>query len=643
MKSFSTRTFSGLGLAFALAIVLASGCHSGDGVENALGEGGDGGGDTEEALNGVLKIEQERYSFLEGAGIVTIEVLRAGGAQGAVSVSYAAAGDSAAAFADFIVREGERLVWEDGDAEPKEISILIQGNDDDDGTRQFSIALAEPAGGAALGSPASAVIAIRDDDGPAGSAAAPWAVTAVLSSSCTSGFSDVATDAEGNAYAVGYIQDGSGGACTFDFGGGWVLSGVYGNNPVIAKYDAEGVIQWARTIWQSSVDAESWFNSVAVDSTGNAYVAGDATYYAGGICFGDGGSVCLSMPFLSGKLPIVVKYAADGMALWARTLTSGESDAGFSGIAVDSLGNTYAAGDIYGSAVSYCFDGFLWSPSLCVTGSYAGENAVIVSYDTNGNVRLATTTTYADQASQFHGVSVDADGNAYAVGHAGPGNTIFSNGVGFSSLVPGAGIVKYNSSGLAQWARSIPDATDGSGFMGVAAGASGAVYAVGYLLGASYYDFGYGVGVQPSYAGQNPVIVKYDASTSAPLWAMTASSASAGSWFQDVSVDAAGNPAAVGTIIGTNPVDFGNAVSIAGAHGIYNIALVNYDANGAAQWARTVVSAPDDSQFYGVSVAPEEGIYAVGYVRYGPYDFGDGVTLEESGTMTPIIVKYLLE
>ena len=131
MKSFSTRTFSGLGLAFALAIVLASGCHSGDGVENALGEGGDGGGDTEEALNGVLKIEQERYSFLEGAGIVTIEVLRAGGAQGAVSVSYAAAGDSAAAFADFIVREGERLVWEDGDAEPKEISILIQGNDDD--------------------------------------------------------------------------------------------------------------------------------------------------------------------------------------------------------------------------------------------------------------------------------------------------------------------------------------------------------------------------------------------------------------------------------------------------------------------------------------------------------------------------------
>ena len=120
----------------------------------------------------------------------------------------------------------------------------------------------------------------------------------------------------------------------------------------------------------------------------------------------------------------------------------------------------------------------------------------------------------APENSYFYGVSVDPSGNTYAVGYIyGTGSFDFGNGV----TVAGGNadrntvIVKYDSTGAAQWARSTAaGAPDYSGFSGVSVDPSGNAYAVGEItFSTGSYDFGNGVTVAGGYDGNNTVIVKY--------------------------------------------------------------------------------------------------------------------------------------
>lgn len=194
------------------AFILIAGCTGGGGLrsEETL-EGTDtedsGEAGTESEVHpGVIKVASNAYSFLENAGIVSIDVTRTGGTQGAVSVRYSATNGSAHAWSDFVVRQGERLSWEDGDGASKKIFILLRDNNENEWSKSFSISLAGAAGGASLGSPSSATVSIVDDDA---------AVTqGVLS------FSDASSSAgEGSGAVTLYVRrsGGSTGEVTVDY------------------------------------------------------------------------------------------------------------------------------------------------------------------------------------------------------------------------------------------------------------------------------------------------------------------------------------------------------------------------------------------------------------------------------------------
>jgi hypothetical protein len=184
---------------------------------------------------------------------------------------------------------------------------------------------------------------------------------------------------------------------------------------------------------------------------------------------------------------------------------------------------------------------------------------------------------------------VDAGGNVYAAGYvSGTGSFDFGGGVAatgackYSSLV----LVRYNSSGVAQWARTVSAASDPSSFDSVAADAAGRVYAVGRINGTASFNFGEGIAVTGPGTYSNPVLVRYDPA-GMPQWARTVAAGLLSPSFSSVAVDPDGSVYAIVRIAGTGIFDFGGGVTAKGTTWGSNAVLVKYDPSGVALWART--------------------------------------------------------
>ena len=242
----------------------------------------------------------------------------------------------------------------------------------------------------------------------------------------------------------------------------------------------------------------------------------------------------------------------------------------------------------------------------------------------------AQTLTAGVDGSFFNSVSVASDGSVYAAG--------FINGTGiynFGNNVAAAGtyidenivLVKYNSSGVAQWAQTVTAGVDGSLFNGVFVASDGTVYAAGYITGTGTYNFGNSVTAAGTNTnGINMVLVQYNSSGMAQ-WAQTATAGSDYSNFYSVSVASDGSVYAAGDIYGTNTFNFGNSVTAGGTYTGYNPVVVKYNSSGAAQSAQTVTAGSNESEFSSVSVASDGTVYAAGYITgSGTYNFGNSVT-----------------
>jgi hypothetical protein len=149
--------------------------------------------------------------------------------------------------------------------------------------------------------------------------------------------------------------------------------------------------------------------------------------------------------------------------------------------------------------------------------------------------------------------------------------------------------VKYDSSGAAQWARTVGKGSADSNFGSLAVDTGGNVYAAGSIIDMGTFTFGQGVTAAGVYSDSNAVVVKYDSSGTAQ-WARTVSAGSNYSSFSSLAVDAGGNVYAAGSIIGMGTFTFGQGVTAAGTYGGSNAVVVKYDSSGAAQWARVAIA-----------------------------------------------------
>jgi len=140
---------------------------SGHGMLNLAGAynvltGGGGGSNP-----GSLQFDTSSVSVDETAGAVSLTVTRVGGSDGTVTADYASADGSANAGLDYQASAGTVSLGDGITSTVVNIGILDDG--DAEGDEDFSVGLANPSGGATLGSPTTTTVTIVDDEpsGPA--------------------------------------------------------------------------------------------------------------------------------------------------------------------------------------------------------------------------------------------------------------------------------------------------------------------------------------------------------------------------------------------------------------------------------------------------------------------------------------------
>ncbi len=317
---------------------------------------------------------------------------------------------------------------------------------------------------------------------------------------------------------------------------------------------------WTR---QFGTTLEDEAQSVAVDSSGNVYVAGT----------------------ISGALPgqtalgrfdaYVRKYDSAGTEVWTRQFGSPGGDRALS-VSVDSSGGVYVAGST---------DGAL--PGQTALGSL---DAYVRKYDSAGN-ELWTRQFGSPDSDYPLSVSVDSSGGVYVAGTtrgALPGQTSLG---GFDAFVR-----KYDGAGTEVWTRQIGSA-EGDGADSVSVDSSGGVYVAGYISGA--------LPGQAFLGGADAFVRKYD-SAGIEVWTRQFGSPES-DLANSVSVDGSGNVYVAGDTRGVLP-----GQTYLGSSDAF---VRKYDSAGIEVWTQQFGTAELDNAS-SVSVdSSSGGVYVAGQVR----------------------------
>jgi len=399
----------------------------------------------------------------------------------------------------------------------------------------------------------------------------------------------VTVDALGNAYVTGYFE-----SPTITFGSFTLTNNGLGD-VFLVKYDANGIVQWAKSAIGTSND---WGKSVTVDAIGNAYVTG---YFRSPTITFDSYTLTNSGSYL-GEI-FLVKYSTSGNVLWAKSAGGPNSDEGTS-IALDALGNLYMTGYFESPAITF--------------GTFTLTNSkyfamFLVKYDTSGNVQWAKSGIGENQ-DWGRSVALDAIGNAYVTGNFQSPTLTFGSYTLTNNGLGDVFLVKYDASGNVLWAKSAGGTTDDLG-LSVATDAMSNAYVTGNFNSPTITFDSY---IFTNSGDRDLFLAKYDASGNV-LWAK-----SAGGWGWDegnsVAVDVCGNSYVTGdfqsptitfgTITLTNAgyVDILFAKAESGSSGInenQNSISVSVYPNPVAEKIKLIM--PDGETIYNIKIVNVEG------------------------------------
>jgi len=236
------------------------------------------------------------------------------------------------------------------------------------------------------------------------------------------------------------------------------ISGKY--DTFLVKYNSSGVKQWAQQLGTSSDDNNTSAEGVTVDSSDNIYVTGSTK---SGL---DGNTS-------SGDWDIfLVKYNSSGTKQWTQQLGNSSKDIG-DGVAVDSSNNIYVTGKTGGGLDNNTHFGS--NDIFLVKYNSLGEKQWTQQlgghwYDSSGNLIYS----HNDDGT---GVTVDSSNNIYVTG-------VTSRIIGGNTDYGGVDIilVKYNSSGVKQWAKQLGSSGWDQG-KGVTVDSSDNIYVTGSTNG----------------------------------------------------------------------------------------------------------------------------------------------------------------
>ncbi|MBI5772128.1 MAG: SBBP repeat-containing protein [Verrucomicrobia bacterium] len=301
----------------------------------------------------------------------------------------------------------------------------------------------------------------------------------------------ITVDSAGNVFVTGYSSS---------------TNNTYLYDYATIKYRADGTPLWTNR-YNGPDDSGDGANSIAVDSAGNAFVAG--------ISKGD---------------YVTIKYLADGTPAWTNRYNGpGNGDDTANALAVDSAGNVFVTGESIGSGTAgsdYATIKYLADGTPAWTNRYSGQTnggdlARALAVDSAGNVVV---TGYSDRgdgtSNNYVTIKYLANGtpawtnlyngpgngydNAYALAVDRAGNVfVTGESIGGNSYVDCA-TIKYLADGTPVWTNIYNSpANFNDGARAIAADSAGNVFVAGFTISTNGY---------PDY-----VTLKYSAPTSPPV------------------------------------------------------------------------------------------------------------------------------
>ena len=237
----------------------------------------------------------------------------------------------------------------------------------------------------------------------------------------------LAIDSSGNAYVAGYTA-----STNFPTKNPLQASKSGSNDAFIAKINSAGsALSYSTYIGGSSDD---YGESIAVDSSGNAYITG----YTGSANFPTKNPIQASKAGLWDAF--VSKINSAGSALVYSTYLGGSSSEYGLGIAIDSSGNAYITGPTYSTN---------FPTSNPLQASNGGEMDAFVSKINSAGSALTYSTYLGGSSNDFaEGIAVDRNGNSYVTGYTISNNFPTKNPIQALKKGPfDAFVAKINSAG----------------------------------------------------------------------------------------------------------------------------------------------------------------------------------------------------
>jgi hypothetical protein len=408
--------------------------------------------------------------------------------------------------------------------------------------------------------------------------ASALAIATVSSSSTNSNYGlDVAADATGNVYIVGYYS----GTATF---GTTSITSAGNADIFVAKYNSNGVLQWVKSAGGTGDD---YGKSIAVDAFGNVYITG---------FFGNNATFGSALKTSNGLDDIfVAKYSITGVLQWVQSAGGISNDEG-SAISVDGSGSVYVTGRFVGT-------GIFGTTSINLSG---GNDIFVAKYSTAGVLQWVQAA--GGTGNDFgKDIAVDGSGNVYVTGNY-SGTATFGTTSETSDGSLDIFIAKYGPMGSLSWVLSVGGASADYA-EGIAVDAFGSVYTTGSYSGTATF----GVQSRTSSAFEDIFVVKYNTAGSLQ-WVQSVGGASSDNAY-DIAVDGSGNVYITGYYYAT--INFGT-ISKTSA-GSADIFIAKCSANGIFQWVQSS-GGPVFDVGYGIATS-SNNIYCTGYFR-GTVTFG---------------------
>lgn len=333
-----------------------------------------------------------------------------------------------------------------------------------------------------------------------------------------------AVDNNGNVYVTGYFYYYAtfGNTTIYAYGGG------ANYDMFVAKYDANGTLQWVRSGGGTSTE---YGYGIDVDNNGNVYVTG--YYYSNPAYFGT-----WSLPTTTTPDVFIVKYDANGNIQWAARQAGPSTDIVYNLAVNRSTGDCYIVG--YFSSSTYHYSA--GSSSYTTLSSFGGTDGFVAKYNTNGVFQWAraiggSSTEYA------YGVGVDGSGNVYITGmtYSYPcyfGSTSYSLYYPYST--PETWLYKLDANGNHQW---VTWGITGSGYEwtnDLAVNNNGEVVIGGYFRGTAYGGNNTSATITTPDSYYDGFAVKFNTNGTVQ-WARTFGAANCYEYPQGVGIDNGGN------------------------------------------------------------------------------------------------------